>query len=87
MWRKKNYLTLGSPFLHEYGAPSCPTELDTKFSAEELQSIKRSDYYFCGNDYISHYLRSNLKLNNLIIQSLGIPAGDFLTEVIDLEYR
>lgn len=89
-WRKKQYTILGSPFLHDYDVPFQPqssTPLIEKFLDLELQSIKRSDYYFCGNDFISHYLRTNLKINNYILNSMGIPSTDFQNEVSDLEFR
>ena len=58
--------------------------MEEKFEPKELQSIRRSDFYFCGNDFICHYLKKHLKLNNFIINSLGLPINEFQREIVEL---
>ena len=86
-WRKNNYMTVGSPFLHEYDVPSHPNQLEHQYTQQELESIRRSDYYLCGSDFIGNYLKKTLKINNWILHSMGLPIGDFLEEVGELEFR
>lgn len=57
------------------------------FEEEEASSIMRSDYYFCSTDFIADYLKRNLKLNNYILSSVGVPLLDFISEVKDLQFR
>ena len=72
-WRRKTYALGTKSFLHDYDCPMAPDDYRERFSVEEEGSIMRSDFVFCGNDWISHNFKNAFKSKGYILNSMGVP--------------
>lgn len=86
LWRKQAYRDISKLYLNEQGKALYPEDFSC-FLEEELRSIRRCDYYLCGNDFLFYLLTKKLKTKNASISSFGYPMIDFQNEASQLEYR